>query len=99
MFSVPCYMQAATSPLPPPPPPPPPPHPTSGLRASVWRVLLGLLPAERAQWERVLRRKRAEYAQFCEVREGGRRGRECVNEEAAAAGGGWGGGGMLARVC
>ncbi|PSC67678.1 TBC1 domain family member 13 [Micractinium conductrix] len=37
-----------------------------GLRASVWRVLLGLLPAERAQWERVLRRKRAEYAQFCE---------------------------------
>lgn len=38
-----------------------------GLRAAVWRLLLGLLPPERAQWERVLRRKRAEYAQFCEV--------------------------------
>ncbi len=38
-----------------------------GLRAAVWRLLLGLLPPERGQWERVLRRKRAEYAQFCEV--------------------------------
>jgi hypothetical protein len=38
-----------------------------GLRAAVWRLLLGLLPLERAQWERTLRRKRAEYAQFCEV--------------------------------
>lgn len=43
-----------------------------GLRAAVWRLLLGLLPPERAQWERALRRKRAEYAQFCEV--GGWRG-------------------------
>ena len=39
-----------------------------GLRAAVWRLLLGLLPLERGQWERTLRRKRAEYAQFCEVR-------------------------------
>lgn len=39
-----------------------------GLRAAVWRLLLGLLPPERGQWERVLRRRRAEYAQFCEVR-------------------------------
>lgn len=38
-----------------------------GLRAAVWRLLLGLLPPERAQWERVLRGKRAQYAQFCEV--------------------------------
>ncbi|KAI3431527.1 hypothetical protein D9Q98_004577 [Chlorella vulgaris] len=37
-----------------------------GLRPVVWRLLLGLLPPERAQWERVLRRRRAEYAQFCE---------------------------------
>lgn len=38
-----------------------------GLRAAVWRLLLGLLPPEHGLWERVLRRKRAEYAQFCEV--------------------------------
>lgn len=38
-----------------------------GLRGAVWRLLLGLLPPERGQWERVQRRKRAEYAQFCEV--------------------------------
>lgn len=40
----------------------------AGLRASVWRMLLGVLPPERSLWERSLRRKRAEYAQFCEVR-------------------------------
>ncbi|KAL4440278.1 hypothetical protein ABPG75_003279 [Micractinium tetrahymenae] len=37
-----------------------------GLRAAVWRLLLGLLPPERTQWERALRSKRAEYEQFCE---------------------------------
>jgi hypothetical protein len=38
-----------------------------GLRGAVWRLLLGLLPREQEQWERTLRRKRTEYAQFCEV--------------------------------
>ena len=38
-----------------------------GLRAAVWRCLLGLLPPERAAWDRTLARKRAEYAQFCEA--------------------------------
>lgn len=31
------------------------------------QLLLGYLPLDRSQWPRLLQKKRAEYAQFCEV--------------------------------
>ncbi|CAD7701863.1 unnamed protein product [Ostreobium quekettii] len=37
-----------------------------GLRAVVWKVLLGLLPPEKEEWEDVLKKKRAEYRSFCQ---------------------------------
>ncbi|KAK9835253.1 hypothetical protein WJX84_005521 [Apatococcus fuscideae] len=36
-----------------------------GLRALAWKILLGYLPPDRKNWDRLLARKRSEYANFC----------------------------------
>ncbi|KAK9818717.1 hypothetical protein WJX74_002076 [Apatococcus lobatus] len=36
-----------------------------GLRAIVWKILLGYLPPDQKNWDRILARKRNEYANFC----------------------------------
>ncbi|KAH7624866.1 hypothetical protein Ndes2526B_g00233 [Nannochloris sp. 'desiccata'] len=35
------------------------------IRAQVWQLFLGYLPLERSQWGRSIRKKEAEYIQFC----------------------------------
>jgi hypothetical protein len=59
----------------------------STIRAQVWQLFLGYLPLQRSQWESNIRKKEAEYLQFCRelILDPHTLGRPPAGEEAAAA--------------